>query len=259
LCETAKKNKWEATTNTGIHVHLDIRSMERDHFRNKCVLYSIFEPALYRWIGYNRDKNIHCLPWFAADADIENIGGIFTSDNRTAQAIIKKINRYAGLNLNSIMTFGTMEYRQLQTTFDPNRIFNWINMILCMRKAAQTWKGTSEELLTHCRKLGMKRTMEFVFGPYTSELWYDDFAKDGISIGTPTADLFLRSSRGRASKSDSSIMLTFESVRGKGAIPESDEQGEAPGFAKYKAKRALSKTSTVKVTLSNGLTLELPE
>jgi hypothetical protein len=230
LFDTAKEKGWTISERTGIHVHMDVRGMDLDKFQNLVILYALLEPAIYRWVGDGRDRNIHCLPWYVADSDLDVISKIF-KDPKNGVAYIKSIHRYAGLNLASMATFGTIEFRHLKTTFDRERMNTWINMILSLKKAAQAWTGKPHELIREMKLVGAYVFMHRVFGSMTKEIWYPQFAVDFRGTSVPVAEhLCFQSTELSSGDMD---RLYQQSVQ-----IDLDEKGAHPGIMKWKKRRA---------------------
>jgi hypothetical protein len=228
LCESANALKWTISERCGLHVHMDMRNMEVEKAMNFVILYALTEKPIYYWVGDNRDSNIHCLPWYAADGDLERISAVFR-EPKEAIHHIKALNRYAGLNLAALGQFGSAEFRHLKMTFDRNRIIQWINIILSLKLAAIAWEGKPSQLIQEMRVLGAYGFLERIFKQYTSMLWYGEFAKDFIGISIPTAQHILKNVNFSELKKES----VFRSIR-QSAI---DEQGEHPGLTRWKRRR----------------------
>lgn len=228
LCDQALALRYKISERTGIHVHMDTRGMEVEKFQNFCILYALTERLLYNWVGDKRESNIHCLPWYMADGDLGSIGAIFKNP-KEAPAIIKNINRYSGLNLNCLLTFGSAEFRQLKTTFDPKRILDWINIILSLKQAGEAWAGTPDQLIREMRLLGAFGFTSKVFRDQVHKLWYPDFSQHFLGTGIPVATQLIEGSRNISS--DSLAKKMYSHVRN-----EEDERGEHPGVAKYRSR-----------------------
>jgi hypothetical protein len=246
LCTQAKELKYKISERTGLHVHMDVRSMDLDKFRSLLVIYALMEKMLYTWVGDGRERNIHCLPWYIADLDLDNAAEIFRGQDNPerAQLIIKNLHRYAGLNLASLAKFGTIEYRHLKTTFDFERIVTWINMILSIKRAASIWEGTPEQLLKEARILGSYGFTHRVFGTsLTSKLWYKDADVDFREYGMPTAQYLLSITSKGEKLSDTEIYKKFEA-----AISTSgDEYGTCEGLERWKKANPQRKVDPVEL------------
>lgn len=235
FCEVARANSYVISERTGLHVHMDVRSMELEQFRNFCVLYALLEKPLYRWIGDRRDQNIHCLSWYTAEGDIKAIGQIFKIPAQAA-SVIHTLNRYAGLNLQALEKFGTVEFRHMKTTFDSERIINWINIILCLRKAACAWQDKTEKLISEFRILGPFTFMHRIFGSrLTGMLWYPEFVAEARGYAAPMAAHIFEASAAisrREAKKKSPGNIFIQTVRNI-----KDQQGDPPGILKLKKRR----------------------
>ena len=155
---------------TGIHVHLDIRDLSLEEFRRLCILYALLEEPIFAWMGDKREDNSFCMPWYKADGDMSAIRKVLSSNKNEFIKLAKHINRYAALNLNSVAKYGSLEFRHLQTTFDLDRVFTWINIILYMRQWAQKFEGGLWDILEHFSIQGPQKFLAEVFPTFPEEL-----------------------------------------------------------------------------------------
>jgi hypothetical protein len=72
-------------------------------------------------------------------------------------------DRYAGLNLKSLAFYGSLEFRQLQTTLDSKRIIRWINLLLSLKKAALDVPESSQVILNEFKRFGIRAMVERIF------------------------------------------------------------------------------------------------
>lgn len=111
---------------TSIHVHLDVREFTQKQLTAFLLVYLSVESLLYRFVGKDRHENIYCVPLYLTtlvDALVDFLNKDFVKYNFGA-------SRYAGLNLDAIRKFGTLEFRQLHGTHDVRKIVNWINFLI---------------------------------------------------------------------------------------------------------------------------------
>ena len=178
----AKKMKWETTLRTGIHVHLDARDLSRYQLLGLIAYYCIFEPAIYAWVGDERHSNNFCLPWYKFEGQlaqaIDILGGMrdFSKGKLTRNEDVilacESFHRYAGLNLKSLATFGSIEFRHLKTTLDYNRVRDWVNIILSLKKAALQVPQSTLAIIHAINRFGIRRTADEIFGErITEEMW----------------------------------------------------------------------------------------
>lgn len=230
IMETAERNRWKISERTGLHIHMDCRSLEHKEFALLCLLYALVERPLFRFIGDDRDTNVHCAPWFAAEHDLKHISAMMINENQeTWEASIKIIQRYSALNLAALSKFSTIEFRHMKTTFDPTRLRFWINVIMSLRKFAVDFMANHEsldELLMCFSGEGPTRFFQQVFQEYSEPLVYPEMERDlwaGITI--------------------SQDLLYMYKNRFVAMFPDEELQtGEAPFFSKFKEK--FKKTGT---------------
>lgn len=113
------------TPRTSIHIHLDVRQLTVKQLITFLLTYLSVESLLYKFVGNDRDKNIYCVPLYTTTL----VNSLVDWVNKSIVKHDFSNNRYAGLNLDSLRKFGTLEFRQLHGTHDTNKIMNWINLI----------------------------------------------------------------------------------------------------------------------------------
>lgn len=168
ICDTGPVKEWEINYRTSLHVHLDARDLSFDAFKALCCTYAVIEPALYDWIGDKRDESIFCLPWYEAEGDIELIKQLFTMRDSSLARRTELVNRYSGLNLNSLSRFGSVEFRHMRTTFNYERIYQWVSMVQKLKYYATTIeneRNLGTYLLDLFSQAGPEDFLREVFGP----------------------------------------------------------------------------------------------
>lgn len=133
----------------GIHVHLNVTDLSCEQLTKLLALYALIEKSLFNFVGHNRDKSNFCLPWYTAGNHLVQYVHYATKiqeltqnkksrreEIRAASRRLMDMPRYSALNLASLTKFGTVEFRQLETTPDKERVFDWIQIILGLKYAA---------------------------------------------------------------------------------------------------------------------------
>jgi hypothetical protein len=115
---------------TSIHVHQNCLDMTLEEIASECLLYSVFEKVLFKFIGGDRDKNNFCVPWHDA-LPYQYIALLLGGDIPQLEQY-----RYLALNPDALRKFGTLEYRHMGGTDDKVRIMKWINVIFCLKAFA---------------------------------------------------------------------------------------------------------------------------
>lgn len=136
-------NKPDFSNRTSIHVHLNCRDMSQNQIYVMCLLYAIFEKHFYAFAGQRRLNSIFCVPLYRTN--------ILSSLKDVIYGLTPTWHKYTGLNLLPLLDnhgqrgFGTIEFRHLYGTHELQKIYSWINQILCLRKAAMSMTVTEIE------------------------------------------------------------------------------------------------------------------
>jgi hypothetical protein len=195
LMAEAVSRKFKCTKRAGIHVHLDVRDLEVPQLIGLIILYTIVEPILYRWIGENRENSIFCVPFYKADESLLDACGIISNavadqknNTHTAIETSKAFERYAGLNLQALAKFGSIEFRHMRTTHDKDRVINWINMIMSLKAATFKLPTSDGAIVQFAKGLTANQFLDYIFGPkLTAELWTPFSDQEVHQIGIATA------------------------------------------------------------------------
>lgn len=143
LFSTFRRDKkcvgYEFSERTSIHVHINYQEETMETLLNSILIYLLVEPLLYAFVGGLREENIFCIP--IQDSNYEEIlykafGSFEGEDEKGCLSHLRNWSKYSGLNLLPLFKYGTLEFRHLLGTDDKELIFNWINIILCIKKYA---------------------------------------------------------------------------------------------------------------------------
>lgn len=165
------KNSAKVSSRTGLHVHMDVRDMTINEFKLLCTTYAICEAVLYKFVGDKRETNLFCLPWYSSDTELDKLTKALNNHD-SAIMHIENIERYSGLNLAALRKFGSIEFRQLKTTFDFDRILLWVNMILSLRKFATSGITSYDGVISLFYDLGPKNFLDLVFKKDIAQVLY---------------------------------------------------------------------------------------
>lgn len=225
FCRWAKEKKFEANYRTGLHVHIDARNLEMDQLVTMVIYYALFEKVLFKWVGDNREGSVFCLPFYKAEGVVDTIGQAFSAPKGTMRDGTAAIDRYAALNLNALSKYGSVEWRHLQTTFDEDRIFKWINCAQSFKKYAKHNPLAPWELLDNLSKLGPRRLLSLIVGTeFGAELWYDKAEEDVWKYGLPISQ-------------DLCMLLDSKNKGGWDTLRKGLKQGTNLGFMAWAAKK----------------------
>lgn len=213
LCDWASTERLEANYRTGLHVHIDCRNMDTAQLVTMVVLYALYEPIIYDWVGDDREGSIFCMPFYKAEGVLKEIvDAVNSKDNIRLQA--ERIDRYAGLNLNALSRFGTVEWRHMKTTFNFERVRKWINICQSFKKYARANPLKPVDLVDELSKSGTDKMFAGIVGSeLAAEMWRWDSNHKVWRTGMAVAQEIITLLDGNAGH------LTWDSVRkalGKG-------------------------------------------
>ena len=127
------------------HVHMNVLDLTPIQVYTYATVYWTLENLLFKYCGEKqRNGNLFCLRL----TDAPGILDILSSDIQYAGAPFKDIGtdniRYAGLNLNAVRKFGTMEFRGMRCKLDSEYLDLWCESILSMKKNSLKYKSPLE-------------------------------------------------------------------------------------------------------------------
>lgn len=195
LVSYAKDSGWKCTKRTGIHVHLDVRDLTVPQLAGLCIIYAAVEPILYRWVGDGRDTSHFCIPLYKADEALLGACTIIRSafqddkdDGHSTKIHAEEFQRYAGFNLQALHKFGSIEFRQLQTTHDLVRIQDWVNMIMSLKATALKLPQSDGAVVRMVQRMGAKELLSYVFPPNLADKLYTESSEEDLRVrGLPSA------------------------------------------------------------------------
>lgn len=172
-----KKTKIQTSVRTGLHVHLDVRELPVRSLVSFLMIYTSMEPLIYRWVGAAREESNFCVPFYYSDESLRGafsiISGLMEDDSEmsksgahkgTARHHSERFERYSGLNLQALYRFGSVEFRQMPMIFDRERIVDWMNIILSIKKLAKSMEANEVSTLLRKHKYNINTVaQEFGF------------------------------------------------------------------------------------------------
>lgn len=150
----------------GVHVHLDIRDLEPKELLNLIMIYMMTERLLFNYVNPDRIKNNYCRP--LTDSTFKfNMQKIIELSKSTDPVhhimnyVGNECEKYAGLNLRPISTFGSIEFRMHQGTTRIKGLYEWINILFALKRTAR--EVSLEELLAVYNTQGYKALLNVIF------------------------------------------------------------------------------------------------
>lgn len=152
---------------TSTHVHVNVSNLDKEVVEIMLYLYYCFEDEYLNFCAKSRRGNRFCLGVKDAAEIVHNLYAFF----RNFRIPTPERGKYSALNLCTLGTYGTLEFRSLEGTDNWDRIYTWVRALLAIRKAAKDI-GTIKNLM----KLTDEELANAVFP--TARL-KEQFLKDG--------------------------------------------------------------------------------
>lgn len=136
---------------TSVHVHMDVRDLPLSKIANLIVLYAALESVIYSANGSkDRYSNIYCpgitsndqassLRKFVKHANASDISSIHDS--------ILQSQKYSGLNIAAMRTFGSVEFRMHRGTTSSAELKEFLLLLRKLRDAAVAYGSTDDVVL----------------------------------------------------------------------------------------------------------------
>lgn len=131
----------------GLHVHVNVQNHTLEELYRALLVYGLIEELLFDVSGRRVDNNF-CVPAHSAYAQFNRLLHYgHKRDWRQFLGILRDTRdneRYLALNIGAIPEHGTIEFRQHQSTSDPEQIKRWVQLLLDTVQMSKEWK--TEEL-----------------------------------------------------------------------------------------------------------------
>lgn len=148
LSHQYKENKAKVADSPrcGVHVHVNCQHISLLQLYNFMVMYLIFEDVLVKWCGPTREGNLFCLR--AKDAEyLLHVLCAALEDKNFRRMFATDELRYASMNVRSLVSYGSLEFRAMAGTSDMSLIYRWAEMLVQMRDRAGQFENPVEMIL----------------------------------------------------------------------------------------------------------------
>lgn len=181
---------------TAIHVHVDTvtSKLGLKGIVRAIALYALVERALFHWEDNNRECSNFCVPLFKASDVLQSFADIVKEsdkDNFLYNIRSLESSRYSALNLHALHKFGTIEFRHMLTTFDYDKVIQWINLCTSILVAANNSRILMPKFLNWVVEASPEDVAASVFGEKYLEYFDLDVITSSVEIGRPIATSFI--------------------------------------------------------------------
>jgi hypothetical protein len=129
------------STRTSVHVHVNCQDMTIRELYCYICLYIIFEELLVDFSGPNRAGNLFCLRAKDSEFFITMLESTLKNGNFKQW---KEDYRYTACNVNSVLKFGSLEFRSMRGCVDIEAIETWVSLLLGIKKASSKYESPIE-------------------------------------------------------------------------------------------------------------------
>ncbi len=135
------KTRIDDSNRTSVHVHLNCQQFHTNRLTSLMALYIIFEEILTAWCGDHRVGNLFCLRVKDAPAMLFNIRTLI--QNEFAGGIPDSLH-YSGMNVHALNKYGSLEFRSMRGTQDPDTILQWCKVLQRLYDLSAEFKDPRE-------------------------------------------------------------------------------------------------------------------
>lgn len=150
LVNTVRKTPLiEDSPRTSIHVHVNILDYTPVQVWTGACAYWLIENLLFKYCGKEREGNLFCLRLCDAQGVVDYILNDFNNKGKLLpfMAFRGDAVRYAGLNMNAIAKFGSIEFRGMRGAVDATIMDTWSTEMYNIINNAATKYKDPEHLL----------------------------------------------------------------------------------------------------------------
>lgn len=179
-----KKSVLDESNRTSVHVHLNCQMFHFNRLASLTALFYSLEEILTAWCGEHRVGNLFCLRAVDAPAIVTQMKNFLQSDGK---ATLRDTLHYAGLNSNALVKFGSLEFRHLRGTSDPDVIKTWVGILERLYRLSADFKDP-RDICGLFSAEGPLPFFESIVGDKASAIrggigWSDDEIRDSVFRG----------------------------------------------------------------------------
>lgn len=165
----------------GVHVHINVQELSIVELFSFMVVYIILEDLLIKYCGEYREGNLFCLRTKDAEFLLWELEQV--ANNKEYVRFSSDILRYSSMNVCSLWSYGSLEFRAMRGTRDLNTIGDWADILLNLRKQCVKFESPVQ-IIELLHQEGTEGFLETFLGVYKDKLCndvaYGDLINDGL-------------------------------------------------------------------------------
>lgn len=197
----SKAVKFETSTYTSVHVHLNISREEMKTIANFFTIYFIVEELLNQYCGPDRDGNLFCLKTSVAESTFHAAKEIVEAADSGPDFLRHAVSRlqnnqlkYSALNIYALRHFGSLEVRTHPGSTNVEVIDRWVHILWALILYARRHKSPVSIVNNYHDTPDKRSFLLSVFGEYRKYFVLDNL-EERLSDGVFYATLIANSSQ----------------------------------------------------------------
>lgn len=163
----------------GVHVHVNCQQRTLNEIFTMITAYLLLEDILMEWCGEMRKGNHFCFTAENAEAIILNLRNAVM--RRNIYLLDSDQIRYASLNVQSLFRYGSLEFRGMRSTTNPEPIKQWIGILDELTEKALEFSNP-QELIEAASGYGEERFLDILVPSYKKEMKKMKCFKEGCLL-----------------------------------------------------------------------------
>ena len=157
-----EKAKTALSDRCGVHIHVNIRDMNRLQLCNFITVYLILEDALVFAGDEDRHDNLFCLRANSSEFLLNHLCQCFANYQHFRNTP-ENTFKYAAMNLAATRKFGSLEFRFFKTPSDFRKIKGWLDIFANIRAYSLTF-GKPSDIVEAFSEAGATRFCQLALG-----------------------------------------------------------------------------------------------
>lgn len=172
------------TVRAGVHVHINCQELTMTQVYSFITAYLIIEELMVEFCGEHRQGNLFCLR--ASDAEYLPLFLAKIAKGQNWRALVTDKVRYASINVKSLGTYGSLEFRAMRGTRDLDVIKTWTEMLLNLREFAVKYPSPVE-VVGDISRLGPYEFVRMALGQHADLVLNTDEVHSKVWTGVRSA------------------------------------------------------------------------